>query len=173
MSWWRELIEGFAQSFAEGYVETYRNRGTTRRAVSHFEYDFDDHMRSLHANTQGVSLVSLNPTSASFAINARGGAYGVVVTWRGENIFLTFPSIYKFPPGGAPDEIVRIVSERNKKIPNYDYDLIDDDEEAFFIVYGRTAVEQLDAPTFAAAINELWPAIVALDEWMEENDYTQ
>jgi hypothetical protein len=170
---WLQYVGEFAWGFLNGMADGQAQRQPAALSnAGSSSYDFAEHMQHL-SRASGLELLHVTHEKARFDVTINGEPYPVAAYFRGDTIILTVVSNIKFPSGRAPRDVCQYLAERNRKLRTCDYDLLNDEDEAFFFIYGRAKVVALTPEVFNAAVKVLVPEIAGLDQMLVKEGYVR
>lgn len=167
MNW--GLVIDFVRSFVDGY-----NQGQADRARRSLGYQspmgWGEHMQAVAQATDGIVLRSLKDNLARFGINYGGNEYVLILTRGGGGaVVLNFCSRFLFR--NLPRDVMHFLAQRNRDLPNCDYDCIEDEEGSFFLVKSQIDLCNLTPGMLRAAIEEFLPCVLALDQFLVKHGH--
>jgi hypothetical protein len=151
------MMEGVVRACLQHYAATQRAAGAPRLAAP----DGDGFPQRMHrlAAAGGYQVHEIEARDAAFLMPAAGTPYGFSLHLRGETVHVFFYSNVAFPPGRAPADLVRYLSdERNPALTGFGWEVQNAAKHSCFVLRSG----------FPYAAFDLHPLVAALAEHAEE-----
>jgi hypothetical protein len=121
------------------------------------------------AHETGFYLASVRPTTAVFRVRHQREIFTFGVAMVEERLRLYAISKIEFPPGRVPPRIVGTLRELNQRMEEFDFDVLDGDEDSNVALTAFVGPDKLTPSLLKSAVSQMIPRIAAFDEWFMEN----
>lgn len=149
------LFDSRPESFRVPYGTIFQ--GWVQQLAAHFNAD-------LHWDDDRAS-------GAAFCIHVSGEERRVILLLDGDTVHVRMLSNVNFASRRLPGDVASFLSARNKQLPFFDWDALDNGTRAYFFLKAHGRMDRIEVGTLQEVIEKMLPESIALDLTLEKQGY--